>query len=98
MKIKKKIVRDIFIRKESNKKESMLRSLKVLTRLKFLNYLEVLNNISKIKKSTNFNRVKNRCFVTSRSNGVYKRMTLSRIKIKELTNNGLILGLKKLSW
>jgi small subunit ribosomal protein S14 len=98
MKIKKNIVRDIFIRKESNKKESKLRSLKVLTRLKLLNYLEILNNISKIKKSTNFNKVKNRCFVTSRSKSVYRRMTLSRIKIKELANNGLILGLKKLSW
>ena len=72
MKIKKNIVRDTFIRKESNKKESKLRSLKVLVRLKLLNYLEILNNMSKIKKSTNPNKVKNRCFITSRSKSVYR--------------------------
>lgn len=98
MKIKRSIVRDIFIRKESNKKESKLRSLKILVRLKLLNYLEVLNNISKIKKSTNFSRIKNKCFITSRSKGIYRQMKLSRIKLKELANNGLILGVKKLSW
>jgi len=39
-----------------------------------------------------------RCFITSRSSGNYGKISLSRIKLRELVNNGLVLGFTKASW
>ena len=43
-------------------------------------------------------RVRNRCEVTGRPRGVYRKMKMSRIAIRELGNRGLIPGLVKSSW
>ena len=43
-------------------------------------------------------QLKNRCILTSRSKGICSDFKLSRIKTRELGSNGLINGLKKVSW
>lgn len=43
-------------------------------------------------------RVVNRCSITGRSRGVYRRVGLSRIKFRELAMLGLIPGVVKSSW
>jgi small subunit ribosomal protein S14 len=43
-------------------------------------------------------RVRNRCEVTGRPRGVYRKMKMSRIALRELGNKGLIPGLVKSSW
>ena len=43
-------------------------------------------------------RVRNRCEVTGRPRGFYRKMKMSRIAIRELGNRGLIPGLVKSSW
>jgi len=43
-------------------------------------------------------RVRNRCQVTGRPRGFYRKMKMSRIAIRELGNQGLIPGLVKSSW
>ena len=43
-------------------------------------------------------RVRNRCFLTGRSRGYYRRFGLSRIKFRELALQGLIPGITKASW
>ncbi len=43
-------------------------------------------------------RVRNRCEVTGRPRGFYRKMKLSRIAVRELGNRGLIPGLVKSSW
>ena len=43
-------------------------------------------------------RVRNRCQVTGRPRGVYRKMKMSRIAVRELGNRGLIPGLVKSSW
>ena len=98
MRLKKSLLNDILIRKKFLKNESKTKSLKVLTRLSSLNYLEVLNNSSKLKLLSSLTKVKNRCFVTSRSGGINKRLSLSRIKMRELINSSLVPGFKKCSW
>lgn len=98
MKLKQSLLKDLIYRKEFKKKESKIRSLKILIRLKSLNYLKILNNLGNLKKSTNFSRIKNRCFLTCRSKSVYSGMLISRIKLKELALSGHVLGLKKHSW
>ena len=98
MKLKKKLLKDSLVRNKFNKDESKIRSLKILVRLKCLNYLEILENSSKLKKLASLTKVKNRCFITSRSSSINAKLSLSRIKLREFTNNGIVPGIKKYSW
>ena len=43
-------------------------------------------------------RIRNRCEVTGRPRGFYRKMRMSRIALRELGNQGLIPGLVKSSW
>jgi small subunit ribosomal protein S14 len=43
-------------------------------------------------------RVRNRCEVTGRPRGFYRKLKMSRIAIRELGSKGLIPGLVKSSW
>ncbi|MEL7429473.1 MAG: 30S ribosomal protein S14 [Pseudomonadota bacterium] len=43
-------------------------------------------------------RVRNRCDVTGRPRGYYRKLKMSRIALRELGNHGLIPGLVKSSW
>jgi len=92
------LLKDLLTRDKFNKNESKIRSLKILIRLKCLNYLEVLENSSKLKNLASLTKVKNRCFITSRSGSINKKLSLSRIKLREFVNNGIVPGIKKYSW
>jgi len=43
-------------------------------------------------------RHRNRCAITGRSRGVYRKFGLSRVKIREVAARGEIPGLAKASW
>ncbi len=43
-------------------------------------------------------RIRNRCEVTGRPRGYYRKMRVSRIALRDLGNKGLIPGLVKSSW
>jgi small subunit ribosomal protein S14 len=43
-------------------------------------------------------RGRNRCAITGRSRGVYRKFGLARVKIREVANRGEIPGLSKASW
>jgi small subunit ribosomal protein S14 len=43
-------------------------------------------------------RIRNRCEVTGRPRGFYRKLKMSRVALRELGSNGLIPGLVKSSW
>jgi small subunit ribosomal protein S14 len=43
-------------------------------------------------------RHRNRCAITGRSRGVYRKFGLARVKIREVVNRGEIPGVSKASW
>ncbi len=43
-------------------------------------------------------RVRNRCQLTGRSRGVYKKFMVSRIVFREMAHKGLLPGVTKSSW
>ncbi len=43
-------------------------------------------------------RKKNRCEITGRSRGYYRKFRVSRIMLRELALQGLIPGMRKASW
>ncbi|EMD82282.1 30S ribosomal protein S14 [Pacificimonas flava] len=54
--------------------------------------------MAEIPRNANPTRVRNRCELTGRSRGYYRRFGLSRIMLRELANKGLIPGVTKSSW
>lgn len=43
-------------------------------------------------------RKRNRCQITGRSRGVYRKFGISRIVLRELALQGMIPGMRKASW
>ncbi len=54
--------------------------------------------LAQLPRNGAINRVRNRCEVTGRPRGFYRKMKMSRIALRELGNKGLIPGLVKSSW
>ena len=96
--MKFKIVLDNFRRQYFKKYEIKNLGLKIGIRLDYKLKLVNIVNSSGIKKNTNFSKYKNRCFISGRSSAIYKQFKISRIKLRELVNNGIMVGLKKASW
>lgn len=54
--------------------------------------------LAQVPRNGNPTRVRNRCELTGRSRGFYRKFRLSRIMLREMGNKGLIPGLTKSSW
>ena len=54
--------------------------------------------IEKLPRDANPIRVRNRCNLTGRPRGFYRRFGLSRIALREMANKGVIPGVTKASW
>ena len=54
--------------------------------------------LSKLPRNSAKNRVMNRCQITGRPHGVYRKLKISRIALRDLGLHGLIPGMTKSSW
>ncbi len=54
--------------------------------------------LSELPRNSAPTRVRNRCQVTGRPRGYYRKMKMSRIALRELGSAGLLPGLLKSSW
>ena len=54
--------------------------------------------LSKMPRNSAKNRVMNRCQITGRPHGVYRKLKISRIALRQLGLEGKIPGLVKSSW
>ena len=54
--------------------------------------------MAELPRNANPTRVRNRCDLTGRSRGYYRKFRLSRIMLRDLANKGLIPGVTKSSW
>ncbi len=54
--------------------------------------------LAKLPRDSSPTRVHNRCELTGRSRGYYRKFKLSRIALRELANFGQIPGMTKASW
>lgn len=60
--------------------------------------MEAQSKIQSLPKNSNRCRLRNRCLITGRSRGVYRKFGLARHKLREYAMEGLIPGLRKASW
>ena len=54
--------------------------------------------MAEIPRNANPTRIRNRCELSGRPRGYYRKFKLSRIALRDLANNGLIPGVTKSSW
>ena len=54
--------------------------------------------LSKMPRNSSKSRVMNRCQITGRPHGVYRKLKISRIALRQLGLQGKIPGLVKSSW
>ena len=54
--------------------------------------------LAELPRNSSPTRIRNRCEVTGRPRGVYRKLKMSRIALRELGSLGLIPGLVKSSW
>ena len=54
--------------------------------------------LAKIPRSSAKVRIRNRCEITGRPHGVYRKLRISRIALRDLASQGKIPGMTKSSW
>ena len=54
--------------------------------------------LAKLPRNGAKNRMRNRCQVTGRSRGYYRKLKMSRIALRQLASFGQIPGMTKASW
>tara|TARA_Y100000590_G_scaffold333840_1_gene379789 strand:+ start:2088 stop:2393 length:306 start_codon:yes stop_codon:yes gene_type:complete len=54
--------------------------------------------LAKLPRNSAKVRVRNRCEITGRPHGVYRKLRISRIALRELASKGKIPGMTKSSW
>lgn len=59
---------------------------------------EAQKKMQALPRDSNRCRMRNRCLITGRSRGVYRRFGLSRHKLREYAMEGMIPGIRKASW
>ena len=87
--------------KLSKKFDKKRKKLKAIVRNKTLplneRFLAQLK-LSKLPKNSSKTRIRNRCAITGRPHGVYRKLKISRIALRKLTLEGKIPGMVKSSW
>jgi len=54
--------------------------------------------LAELPRNSSPTRIRNRCEMTGRARSYYRKMKLSRIKLREMASQGLIPGMVKSSW
>lgn len=74
--------------KEISKNEELPQEERFAARLK----------LAELPRNSSKTRVRNRCELTGRPRGVYRKLKLSRIGLRDMASNGQIPGMVKSSW
>ena len=59
---------------------------------------EAAQKLAKLPKNSAKIRIRNRCEITGRPHGYYRKLKMSRIALRELSSMGKIPGMTKSSW
>ena len=86
------IVKKFNEKRQSLKKQIMRKDLSIEERFM------IQSKLNELPRDSSKIRVRNRCKLTGRTRGVYRKFGLSRIKIRELSMSGALPGVVKSSW
>jgi len=80
------------------KKRDKLKKIVMNKKLSLEERFKAQQKLSKLPRNSAKNRVMNRCQITGRPHGVYRKLKISRIALRQLGLQGKIPGLVKSSW
>ena len=80
------------------KKRQTLKKIVMNKNLTLEERFEAQQKLSKLPRNSAKSRVMNRCQITGRPHGVYRKLKISRIALRDLGLAGLIPGMTKSSW
>ena len=80
------------------KKRESLKKIIMNKKLSFEERFNAQQKLSKMPRNSSKIRVRNRCQITGRPHGVYRKLKISRIALRQLGLEGKIPGLVKSSW
>jgi len=89
---RRNIVKKFNEKRQSLKKQIMKKDLSIEERFK------IQSKLNELPRDSSKIRVRNRCKLTGRTRGVYRKFGLSRIKMRELSMSGALPGVVKSSW
>ena len=80
------------------KKRQSLKKIIMDKKLTLEERFKAQQKLSKLPRNSAKNRIMNRCQITGRPHGVYRKLKISRIALRQLGLQGKIPGLVKSSW
>ena len=80
------------------KKREKLKKIVMDKNLSLEERFKAQQKLSKLPRNSARNRIMNRCQITGRPHGVYRKLKISRIALRQLGLQGKIPGLVKSSW
>ena len=95
--VQKNLNRQMLIEKFSNKRKALKKKIMDKT-ISIEERLKLQNKLNDLPRNSANIRYRNRCKLTGRTRGVYRKFGLSRIKIRELSMSGDLPGMVKSSW
>ena len=88
----------IRLSKKFSKKTAMLKKIIKNKKLPLKERFEAQLKLAKLPRNSSKTRIRNRCEITGRPRGVYRKLKISRIALRELASFGKIPGMTKSSW
>ena len=84
--------------KKFDKKRNKLREIIKNKKLPLDQRFSAQLKLSKLPKNSSKIRIRNRCEITGRPHGVYRKLRISRIALRQMASSGKIPGMTKSSW
>ena len=80
------------------KKRSELKKIIMNKKLPLEERFKAQQKLSNLPRNSSRTRIMNRCQITGRPHGVYRKLKISRIALRDMASAGKIPGITKSSW
>jgi small subunit ribosomal protein S14 len=84
--------------KRFEKKRSALKAIVMDKKINLNERFAATLKLAKLPKNSAKTRIRNRCEITGRPHGYYRKLKMSRIALRKLASMGKIPGMTKSSW
>ena len=93
-----KNLKRIKLAKRYAKKRTALKKIINNKKLELSERFEAQLKLNKLPKNSSKIRIRNRCEISGRPHGVYRKLKISRIALRDMASSGKIPGITKSSW
>ena len=93
-----KNLKRIKLAKKYAKKRAALKKIIMNKKLELSERFNAQLKLNKLPKNSSKIRIRNRCEVSGRPHGVYRKLKISRIALRVMSSSGKIPGITKSSW